>query len=240
MNCDVFERRLDEVLDDRLPPESDAALIAHAEHCPSCARSLADHQGLLEAMQLLAWPSECEKLGTRVLAEVVKERGKAWSDPRSEPRAKPQANGSPAVPASTPTLQPFGGGSGRPAQRSLLHTATWIAVATAASLLVSIGTVHWSRSRQAARLAPPKPAETNSSAIAAAMPGPKPGALAIHMPGMHAAAADQSFAGLIGPQQRILMEQMSDGLKPVTRSMSAALHALRRTLPGSEAPARSS
>ena len=45
---------------------------------------------------------------------------------------------------------------------------------------------------------------------------------------------------LISPQQRILMEQMTDGLKPVTHSMSAALNALRHTLPGSETPARSS
>jgi hypothetical protein len=36
------------------------------------------------------------------------------------------------------------------------------------------------------------------------------------------------------------VEQMADGLKPVADSMSAALHALRRTLPGGDAPVRSS
>jgi hypothetical protein len=54
--------------------------------------------------------------------------------------------------------------------------------------------------------------------------------------GSQAAAMTEEFRG-----RRIeWVEQMADGLKPVADSMSAALHALRRTLPGGDAPVRSS
>jgi hypothetical protein len=43
-----------------------------------------------------------------------------------------------------------------------------------------------------------------------------------------------------GGQRPEWVDQMADGLKPVADSMSAALHALRRTFPGGESPARSS
>jgi hypothetical protein len=44
---------------------------------------------------------------------------------------------------------------------------------------------------------------------------------------------------LAGPRPE-WVDQMADGLKPVADSMSAAFHALRRTFPGGESPARSS
>jgi hypothetical protein len=44
----------------------------------------------------------------------------------------------------------------------------------------------------------------------------------------------------IGEQRPVWVDEMADGLKPVADSMSAALHALRRTLPRGEAPVRSS
>jgi hypothetical protein len=44
----------------------------------------------------------------------------------------------------------------------------------------------------------------------------------------------------LGGQRPEWVDQMADGLKPVADSMSAAFHALRRTFPGGESPARSS
>ncbi|HEY2148833.1 MAG TPA: hypothetical protein VGH32_12910 [Pirellulales bacterium] len=44
----------------------------------------------------------------------------------------------------------------------------------------------------------------------------------------------------IGQQRPEWVAEVADGLKPVADSMSAALHALRRTLPRGEAPVRSS
>ncbi len=44
----------------------------------------------------------------------------------------------------------------------------------------------------------------------------------------------------IGQQRPEWVTEVADGLKPVADSMSAALHALRRTLPRGEAPVRSS
>ena len=65
MNCVRFEMRLDELLDERLPPDSDAELNEHAETCPHCARLLADHQALLEAIEVLGPAGGCEAIWRR-------------------------------------------------------------------------------------------------------------------------------------------------------------------------------
>jgi len=213
MNCVWFETRLDELLDERLPPDSDAELNEHAATCPHCAQLLADHQALLEALEALVRPEARGDLAARILAEVALE----------------------AVPMASLSTQTD------VAQQSLLRAATWVAATMAAALLIGVGVLEWSRPHQVAPVAESK------------LPGVDARSLVIEQPVTNAAAGYrgllvvQSVAdvqslttSLISPQQRTLMEQMTDGLKPVTHSMSAALNALRRTLPGSETPARSS
>ena len=56
MNCVWFETRLDDLLDERLPVDGDAELNEHAEACPRCAQLLADHQVMLEAIDLFVQP----------------------------------------------------------------------------------------------------------------------------------------------------------------------------------------
>jgi hypothetical protein len=53
-------------------------------------------------------------------------------------------------------------------------------------------------------------------------------------------AGTRELSERLGGQRPEWVDQMADGLKPVADSMSAALHALRRTFPGGESPARSS
>ena len=53
-------------------------------------------------------------------------------------------------------------------------------------------------------------------------------------------AGTKELSERFGSQRPEWVDQMADGLKPVADSMSAALHALRRTFPGGESPARSS
>ena len=232
MNCERFERRLDELLDERLSPESDAELNTHAEDCSACGRMLADYQALTEALAVMAWPEVCEEMGPRVAAEVAAERAE---DVR---RAKPQAKVPVEIGNSIEVAKDDA------AKRERLYRAGWLVAAAAAVLLVSIGMLEWTRMHSAS----PNGTATTSAAVAPALAATVHDAngrtgnnrtVASVSPVSRSMDEIPAFAGL-SPQQRNLMEQMSDGLKPVTHSMSAALRALRRTLPGSEAAARSS
>ena len=105
MNCVWFEMRLDELLDERLPPDSDRELNEHVETCSHCAQLLADHQALLEAIEMLVRPEARGDLAARILAEVTDE-------PISDVSVLHRANAA-RQPAS--------------AQRSPLRAAMWIA-----------------------------------------------------------------------------------------------------------------
>jgi hypothetical protein len=51
MQCVEFERRMQELLDLRLPPEQDAVLLAHAAACAACSHRLELQSWLLEQLQ---------------------------------------------------------------------------------------------------------------------------------------------------------------------------------------------
>lgn len=239
MNCGWFESRLDELLDQRLSPEGDEQLNDHAQMCPACARLLADHLALLDAMQLIAWPAASEKLPGRVLAEIS---------------SKPIVASLQALAASSASA-PAAADSASHDRRSW-RRAAGLASAVAAALLVGVGTAIWCSGHGVAHMPSSAPrASEQVSPIAAQSPDlptiDAPAAIvAIEKDGasrprshgplaMLSVEEVQSF--LLGAHSpMMMMEQMSDGLKPVTHSMSAALHALRRTLPGEAAAARSS
>jgi anti-sigma factor RsiW len=233
MNCDWFEMRLDELLDERLPPDCDAALNEHAEACPRCAQMLSDHHALLEAIEALVRPEPRGDLAARILAAV----GRDLREPVSLANVSQAADTAPPAGAVHPSQLPQRLTMPR---RGLPHLATWIAAAVAAMVLVAVGVMEWGAAHRSGAVAESKRLDVNMRKIAIEKP-------AVNTPTEHRAAlvsasvvGVHSLAGLIGPQPRMLMEQMTDGLKPVTHSMSAALNALRRTLPGSETPARSS
>ena len=115
-----------------------------------------------------------------------------------------------------------------------------IAATVVAALLVVVGVREWIAVHHAAAIAESKAPKLDLPDSLIEKPADSTMADARDLRAERSVAEVFSFTGRIGPQQRMLMEQMSVGLKPVTHSMSAALHALRRTLPGSETPARSS
>jgi hypothetical protein len=69
MKCTDFENRLNELLDDRLSPQDDAALLAHAEHCLDCRETLAAQESLFRGMGTLTRRTVSPELAPRVLAE---------------------------------------------------------------------------------------------------------------------------------------------------------------------------
>lgn len=70
MKCTDFENRLNELLDDRLSPQEDAALLSHAENCLDCREMLAAQESLFRGMALLQRRTPSPDLATRVLGEL--------------------------------------------------------------------------------------------------------------------------------------------------------------------------
>jgi hypothetical protein len=69
MKCTDFENRLNELLDDRLAPQDDASVVAHASGCADCREVLAAHEGLFRGLALLSRRTVSPELGKKVLRE---------------------------------------------------------------------------------------------------------------------------------------------------------------------------
>jgi hypothetical protein len=67
MRCEQFERRLQEVLDDRGAPEFDDMLREHAELCPECRELSANYDRLLSSVSATWVPSGSRQLTSRVI-----------------------------------------------------------------------------------------------------------------------------------------------------------------------------
>jgi len=70
MKCAEFEHRLNQVLDERCRPEWDAELRLHAESCASCRKMAASYEVLLEGFYALATPEPPADLAIRVADEL--------------------------------------------------------------------------------------------------------------------------------------------------------------------------
>jgi len=69
MQCEEFESRLNDLLDERLPIDRDAALRAHAAACGDCRRAAAGYGALFQGLAGLPAP-ECDAaLAWRVVAQ---------------------------------------------------------------------------------------------------------------------------------------------------------------------------
>jgi hypothetical protein len=70
MLCEEFEDRLNAVLDERGRPECDAELRLHCELCPECRHVAAIYSALLDGFCALAAPAAPRDMAVRVLAEL--------------------------------------------------------------------------------------------------------------------------------------------------------------------------
>jgi hypothetical protein len=71
MQCPEFERRLNDVLDERERPEADPLLSAHAAQCERCAQTLAGQEKLLMGLSWIATPALGREFARRIVAEAV-------------------------------------------------------------------------------------------------------------------------------------------------------------------------
>ncbi len=226
MRCVEFERRMNELLDERAALDSDRELGEHAEQCAACADLLCGQELLLRGMATLCMT------GSGRFDESAPD-AESWSDGWSQPgMAEPLVGRRPA-----------------PAELAIRVAAElrsqcksrliwwWLVPALAASVLVAfaMGT-----------RSPDNASTDNASPVAPVSSLAKQVPNESTPPQMESATTltkshwQSKWFSELGDSRYQWMDQVADGLKPVTDSVSAALHALRRTWPGSEPGARSS
>jgi len=90
MRCDEFEQQLDECLDRRESPTSDASLAAHVASCEGCRVRLNGYSNVVAATAALLQPATPVELSQRVLSELhalpksmVEARERSWNVPTS-------------------------------------------------------------------------------------------------------------------------------------------------------------
>lgn len=71
MHCEKFEARLMDLLDARERPESDAALVSHAESCENCRDLLAAQEQLFAGLELWEPPAMSADFSSRVVAATL-------------------------------------------------------------------------------------------------------------------------------------------------------------------------
>ena len=74
MQCEEFEGRLNQILDERRRPEWDAELRLHCETCVECRQLAADYDVLLDGFYTLSTPPASADMAARVLADVQVEQ----------------------------------------------------------------------------------------------------------------------------------------------------------------------
>lgn len=83
MQCEKFEARLQDLLDQRARPEFDARLLEHAEACDNCRETLLLQEQLFTGLELWEAPSVSDGFAQRVLAQYAAETPVTRSADRS-------------------------------------------------------------------------------------------------------------------------------------------------------------
>lgn len=231
MKCTDFENRLNELLDDRLSPQNDATLIAHAAGCADCREVLAAHESLFRGLAVLNHRTVAPELGKQVLREFTAPAVAAGAQVTSLP------------PLPLPTKR------------------RWFPLlATAAAVLLAVGLSIWivNRNRNARLAVQPAPRgghgnlaiikPGNRTTPAQLSPAPlvaPPQAIAVQ-PAPSAEESEayrQAMASLASqwstnaqyPQwphvETINVEQYAPGIRPIRESFEVAIDALWRTIP---------
>src|SRR5688572_13400087 len=92
MNCEMFESRLNELLDERAPLELDGTLSAHARRCGRCQTLLSAYRELMQAVRFPNLPEPSDDLTGRVVAAALREESLAVGDATSADSASPASS----------------------------------------------------------------------------------------------------------------------------------------------------
>jgi hypothetical protein len=223
MQCEEFEERINAVLDERRRPEWDAELSLHCDSCADCRKTAEAYDHLLDGFYALTAPDAPDDLALRVLVDVQNERA--------------------------------------PRRRFTRRTAI---MATAAAILVAIGPLlHTTPESQVATSNAPQQVATRPAAGATRAPLEEL-PLVPELLSMTNATKGDPFAGLakgtgqglanvmlfvpgVGggkgimdvppkkvPSERSWTEPVSEGLRPITNTVTETFDLLIETLPVSQ------
>jgi len=217
VNCREFERRWQELLDERQRPEADAELVGHTLSCPACREVLQTQQLLTTTLAQKAIEPPPE-LADRVVEQWLRERT------RSASLASRRA-----------------GSAWAPRWRPWMSSAVAVLLVVGVTLLV-FRTADSIRPELDRPAHPGMASAVPSSDAPAGQPHP-PGTVDPHTVA-HLAAYRQwltSVSTHLDRMPRAPVDELTGSLRPVADSVTSALSALRRTLPivDRDAPNRS-
>lgn len=225
MKCDEFQARLHDLLDQRLAPEDDASLQAHANVCDHCDRVLQTQERLFYGLAQFSAPTPSGEFAERLAASVV------------------------AAPRSRRSLA-----------RPLMILALGLAAAVAIVFLPRFSTTPTNVAKQSPRTPLEAPANisnatasTNGSTADNGAASPDGTSREI-VTGRNEASQPPSDSALAASASNDVyrlwitematrmqslsvdstnpVEELASGFRPVANSISGAIGALRRTLPG--------
>lgn len=232
MQCAKFEVRLNQLLDERLLPECDTDLLAHAERCEACRELLAMSEQLFLGLEMHELPALSPDFAARVVA----------------------AANSPAV------LECELVESAKAPRRQRISLSTWVSITVAASLLAAlVPLLGWLRgpdepsvAENSPKVAAPVPTVAPPPALHVAHES-APSVLAPTSP---SAPADLNFPEAFATQIVLGADDLLDGrqtgemirnltsrlpevpmedtpgLRPFATSFSLTVGMMRKTLPG--------
>src|SRR5205807_10585836 len=97
MNCQQFEARLNDLLDERAPPELDDELRAHCRHCAPCRELAAGYAEMVQAVRFRPVPEPAGDLTKRIIAAAIAEQAPRRDAPTRPEAAAGRANERPIV-----------------------------------------------------------------------------------------------------------------------------------------------
>jgi hypothetical protein len=233
MKCTDFEDRLNELLDDRLSPQNDATLIAHANSCADCREVLVAHESLFRGLAVLNHRTVAPELGKQVLREFT-------------------APVAPLPPLPTIKRSWF----------TILATAAAILLAVGVSIWIvnrnrnsriavqpaprgghgNLAIIKPGRSTKPQETVAPAPLVTHQPNVVAERPRTAPTAEENEARQAMASLASQWSANAQYPQwshvETLNVEQYAPGIRPIRESFEVALDALLRTIPSGKKETR--
>ena len=221
MRCREFEDRMNDVLDQRLPPERDALLLRHAGECHSCHQLLAGQATLLAGVELLETPPLSANFTTAVLVQ------------------------SREIPLATEINARQGGKkkwlgmlAGLVSLAAVVLVAVWIGMSrqqdsARPTAVKPISPVEAHKTIEVAKNSiPPKPSAPTSIAKAVAPPRIAPPAAAKEEYQEYRDALNSFTAQLPSAVEKIdEVQQSTPAIRPLRASFSMAIGTLQRTIP---------
>ncbi len=257
MQCEEFEDRLNAVLDERRRPEADAELRLHCENCPPCRHIASSYDALLDGFYALTSATALEglgqsdlrqaDLGIRVLADLRTEP--AFSRSRTFVAISlataatllialvPLFRGTPSEPAAK--LSPQLRASAQKTTRAIVKRAGARSQTSGLSA-ISLASLPIGNLPMVPELLSIARSEADDPYVELAKEtGQSLAAVVLYVPGIGGAKGIMDVESDPQADEPAWAVQMSEGLRPVTESVTETLNILLRTFPVAELASRS-